>query len=101
MPYIPRPSVADGHKIRWGTLSKKTRGAFCNVGLWKFSRHPNYFGEWMAWNGLALAAIHPLIRFESAAWVKVGLLLMLILISTNLYYCLSEWTGAVPAEYFR
>ena len=57
-------SIADGHKLAWSATPKSKRtAAFCNVGLWKYSRHPNYFGEWVAWNGLALAAIHPMLRF--------------------------------------
>jgi steroid 5-alpha reductase family enzyme len=33
------------------------RDAICNVGLWKYSRHPNYFGEWMVWNSLIVVAM--------------------------------------------
>ena len=25
------------------------RGAVCQVGLWRYSRHPNYFPEWLVW----------------------------------------------------
>ena len=27
----------------------KNKGAVCRVGLWRFSRHPNYFFEWLFW----------------------------------------------------
>ena len=27
----------------------KNKGAVCRVGLWRFSRHPNYFFEWLHW----------------------------------------------------
>lgn len=33
------------------------RGKVCNVGLWRFSRHPNYFFEWLIWCGVALTAL--------------------------------------------
>jgi steroid 5-alpha reductase family enzyme len=33
-------------------------GQVCRVGPWKYSRHPNYFGEITLWYGLALAAYH-------------------------------------------
>jgi steroid 5-alpha reductase family enzyme len=27
----------------------RNRGAVCRVGLWRYSRHPNYFFEWLHW----------------------------------------------------
>ena len=37
------------------------RGRICTVGLWRWSRHPNYFFEWMVWVGFAVfAAASPL-----------------------------------------
>ena len=33
------------------------RGKTCRVGLWKYSRHPNYFFEWLIWVAFCLFAI--------------------------------------------
>jgi steroid 5-alpha reductase family enzyme len=33
------------------------RGKVCNVGLWRYSRHPNYFFEWLHWFSYPLVAI--------------------------------------------
>ena len=29
----------------------RSRAEVCNTGLWKYSRHPNYFFEWILWIG--------------------------------------------------
>jgi steroid 5-alpha reductase family enzyme len=34
-----------------------TKGKVCEEGLWKYSRHPNYFFEWLIWIGYALIAM--------------------------------------------
>lgn len=35
------------------------RGGVCDVGLWAWSRHPNYFFEWLGWMAYAMIAIGP------------------------------------------
>ena len=34
-----------------------SRWAVCDVGLWRWSRHPNYFFEWLSWVGYPVVAI--------------------------------------------
>lgn len=33
------------------------QGSICQTGLWRFSRHPNYFFDWLAWVGFAMMAL--------------------------------------------
>ena len=33
------------------------RGRLCRVGLWNYSRHPNYFFEWLIWIGYGVFAL--------------------------------------------
>ena len=71
----------------------------CNVGLWKYSRHPNYFSEWMVWNGLIIAAIPSWLALQgSELWLLLGL--SLLYASKAMYTTLVYITGAVPSEYY-
>ena len=45
-------------------ISKRREGEIMRTGLWAYSRHPNYFGEWLFWAGLALFGISAI----PAAW---------------------------------
>jgi steroid 5-alpha reductase family enzyme len=35
----------------------KNRGRVCQAGLWNYSRHPNYFFEWLVWVGFFVFAL--------------------------------------------
>lgn len=41
-------SIADAQLRRWRT-QPENRGKTCRAGLWRYSRHPNYFFEWLHW----------------------------------------------------
>ncbi|WP_439658643.1 DUF1295 domain-containing protein [Lentzea sp. HUAS TT2] len=92
-------SVADRQKQRFAALGK--RGT-CDQGLWRYSRHPNYFFQWMQWNALVLVALPALpARFhDTSPVVWVLLTLGLFFASWTLYVTLTKHTGARPAEYY-
>lgn len=48
--------VADRQKSRFRAVPEN-KGEFIDVGLWSWSRHPNYFGEIALWIGIALIAL--------------------------------------------
>ena len=43
-------SLADHQKLLF-KLEDENKDLYCNVGLWKYARHPNYFGELLFWWG--------------------------------------------------
>ena len=60
-------SVADAQK---GTFKSDpaNKGKFINVGLWRWCRHPNYFGEITLWLGILIIAIPVL---SGLSWLVV------------------------------
>jgi len=93
-------SIADTQKLVF--ISKAPENSVCNVGLWRFSRHPNYFAEWLVWSGLSIAAIPSLINLSGqVSNMQWGILLVGLLgVCFCMYVCLVHLTGAKPAEYF-
>ena len=97
-------SVADAQKLsflrKMSALGEKNK--VCDVGLWKYTRHPNYFAEWMVWNGLVIAAIPSWWALMSNGllpiWILLGL--GLLFVSRIMYLSLVYLTGAVPSEYY-
>ncbi|XP_042488163.1 uncharacterized protein LOC122068384 isoform X2 [Macadamia integrifolia] len=60
-------AIADQQKLVFKN-SPNNRGKWCNVGVWKFSRHPNYFGEILLWWGI-FAASAPVLK--GAEWLVI------------------------------
>lgn len=59
--------IADGQK-RDFKADPANKGKFIDIGLWRWSRHPNYFGEITLWAGILVMAIPVL---SGLAWLVV------------------------------
>jgi steroid 5-alpha reductase family enzyme len=78
-------SVADA-QLKAFKRSTTDRGRVCDVGLWRYSRHPNYFFEWLMWVAYAILATSA--PFGWIAWSAPALMLVFIL----------KLTGIPPTE---
>lgn len=97
-------SVADLQKVRFMREMKRAEKKLqvCDVGLWRYCRHPNYFAEWMVWNGLVIAALPSWFALQgqenTMLWVLLGI--GLLFTSRAMYSTLVHGTGAVPSEHY-
>lgn len=67
-------AVADAQLARFKS-DPANRGRVMDRGLWRYSRHPNYFGEFCMWWALGLVAVS-----GGAAWALVSPLVMSVLL---------------------
>ena len=81
---------------------EKKKKQVCNVGFWKYTRHPNYFSEWMVWNAMIISSLSSLIiafsTDQQVVWtiICIGLFYISYIMYTTLVY----YTGAVPSEFY-
>ncbi len=54
----------------------ENKGQVMNRGLWRYTRHPNYFGDFLVWWGFYVVAAEP----DSWWWTLIGPLLMSFLL---------------------
>jgi steroid 5-alpha reductase family enzyme len=66
------------------------RGGICDVGLWAYSRHPNYFFEWTCWLGYALIAAD-LSGVHLWGWLAFAA-------PAEMYWLLAHVSGIPPLE---
>ncbi|MFT3807263.1 DUF1295 domain-containing protein [Arenimonas sp.] len=94
-------STADWQKRRFARTATD-RKSVCDVGLWRYSRHPNYFGQWVQWIALVAMALPSLWALREDVHVLALLVLALSLawVIRLMYGTLVYYTGAVPAEHY-
>ena len=78
-------SLAD-HQLARFKSDPANRGKTCRAGLWRYSRHPNYFFEWLHWWAYAALAVGSVFW-----WIPVAAPLVML-------YFLLKVTGIPPTE---
>lgn len=81
--------IADRQLARFRSTAGGS-GGICAVGLWRFSRHPNYFFEWLVWLAYAVIAIDPAGAYP-IGWVAIAA-------PALMYWLLVEVSGIPPLE---
>lgn len=71
------------HQLHLWRQDPDNKGKTCRLGLWKYSRHPNYFFEWCHW------CIYPILGLGST----VGIYLWL---APAIMFCFLYWGTGIP-----
>lgn len=66
------------------------QGRVCDAGLWSWSRHPNYFFEWLGW------VAYPLIAIDLSGGYPLGLVALAA--PVFMYWLLVHVSGVPPLE---
>ena len=65
-----------------------SKGRVCEIGLWAWSRHPNYFFEWFGWLAYPVIALDPA---RPLTWLSLTAPLVMFLLLTRV-------SGVPPLE---
>lgn len=86
---IAGEATAD-RQLRLFKADPANRGQVCDVGLWRWSRHPNYFFEWAFWVGVAVIAVD-IGGYNSIGWLAFAA-------PACMYWVLVHASGIPPLE---
>src|SRR3984885_5877226 len=84
---IAGEALADAQLNRF-RADPANKGRVCDIGLWRWSRHPNYFFEWFGWLAYPVMALSPLYPW---GWAT-------LLAPAFMYWILVHVTGIPPLE---
>lgn len=84
---ITGEAIAD-EQLRRFKLSSSDGGRVCDTGLWRWSRHPNYFFEWLSWLAYPVIALSPQYSWGWASLAAPAIM----------YWILVRVTGIPPLE---
>jgi steroid 5-alpha reductase family enzyme len=82
-------SIAD-RQLRHFKADPVSRGRICDIGLWAWSRHPNYFFEWVCW------LAYPVIAIDLSGYNPYGWLALAA--PACMYWILIYVSGIPPLE---
>jgi steroid 5-alpha reductase family enzyme len=78
----------------------QNRGKIMMGGLWKYSRHPNYFGESLIWSGVAIAAFS-MTTYPMFVWISPVLITFLLLKVSGVPLLEKRWQGNAEWEVYK
>jgi steroid 5-alpha reductase family enzyme len=76
-------ALADRQLAQW-RADPMNRGYTCRQGLWRYSRHPNYFFEWLHWFSYPLLAAGS--PWQAWLWLAPVLMLLFLWFVTGIPY---------------
>jgi steroid 5-alpha reductase family enzyme len=78
---------------------KNKTGTIMQTGLWKYTRHPNYFGESTMWWGIAMLAFSS--TYSVAAFISPLLITYLLLFVSGIPMLEKKWEGNSEWEEYK
>lgn len=96
--------IADWQKSQF-KAKPENKDKFINIGLWSWSRHPNYFGEIVLWIGVAIISL-PILR--GLQWTMLISPIFIIILLTRISgipllesRADDKWGGQDDYEYYK
>jgi steroid 5-alpha reductase family enzyme len=71
-------SISD-HQLSVFRLDPANKAKVCDLGFWKYSRHPNYFFEWLLWIVWLMMAFG-----SSTWWISAAAAITMLILMTKI-----------------